>query len=142
MIFLQGGYYEGAAIAYQEGLSTDFLTDLGFEVPAEIDPFVREAEGSQAFIPLEQLTVLDTADVLVWATESEAARDELGDAALYPALEAVKAGHEVFTDALLAGAIYFTSPLSLPYVLDTMVPALERTLGGDGPVTASAPATD
>ncbi|HEY5784351.1 MAG TPA: ABC transporter substrate-binding protein, partial [Microlunatus sp.] len=32
-IFLQAPYYEGNAIAYQDGLSTDFLTDLGFVIP-------------------------------------------------------------------------------------------------------------
>ena len=35
-IFLQAPYYEGHAIAYQDGLSTDFLTDLGFVIPKEL----------------------------------------------------------------------------------------------------------
>jgi iron complex transport system substrate-binding protein len=136
VIFLQNAFYEGEAIAYQEGLSTDFLTDLGFEVPSELDPFVREAEGSQAYIPLEQLSVLDVADVLLWGTERAEDRDELEDVPVYQGLEEVREDRLVFTDGLTAGAIYFTSPLSLPFVLDQLVPALASTLAGDGPVNA------
>ena len=43
-IFLQAPYYEGNAIAYQDGLSTDFLTDLGFVIPKELDA-VRPGGG-------------------------------------------------------------------------------------------------
>ena len=41
-IFLQAPYYEGNAIAYQDGLSTDFLTDLGFVIPKELDAFASD----------------------------------------------------------------------------------------------------
>jgi iron complex transport system substrate-binding protein len=44
----------------------------------------------------------------------------------------------VFTDGLSAGAIYFTTVLSLPLVLDKVVPALEQAVAGDGPATAEA----
>lgn len=40
-------------------------------------------------------------------------------------------GNLVFTDAMLAGAIYFFSPLSLPYVLDHLVPKLGAALAGN-----------
>ncbi len=43
-IFLQGAFYDGAAIASQAALTTDFLTDLGFVVPTEINAYVREGE--------------------------------------------------------------------------------------------------
>jgi iron complex transport system substrate-binding protein len=134
-ILLQNAFYDGQAIAYQEGLSTDFLTDLGFAIPAELDPFVTEADGSQAFIPLEQLSTLDAADVLIWATEKPEDRAALEAEPVYASLEEVQAGRLVFTDGLTAGAIYFASPLSLPYVLDRLVPALAGTLSGSGPAT-------
>jgi iron complex transport system substrate-binding protein len=136
VIFLQNAFYDGQAIAYQEGLSTDFLTDLGFVIPDDLDPFVGSAEGSQAFIPLEQLTVLDAADVLLWATESPDDRVALEQEPLYTNLEEVQAGHQVFTDGLSAGAIYFTSPLSLPFALEALVPAFASTLAGVGPADA------
>ncbi len=136
IVFLQNAFYDGEAIAYQEGLSTDFLTDLGCEIPSELDPFVQAAEGSQAFIPLEQLSVLDVADVLVWATEGPDDRTALEAVPVYQGLEEVEEGRLVFTDGLAAGAIYFTSPLSLPFVLDVLVPALSSTLVGEGPANA------
>lgn len=133
-VFLQNAFYEGSAIAYQDGLSTEFLTDLGFVVPPELDPFQTE-DGGQAYIPVEQLEVLDVADVLIWGTEVPEDRDALEDEPLYENLEEVQDGKLVFTDGVTAGAIYFTSVLSLPYVLDQLVPALADTLAGDGPST-------
>jgi iron complex transport system substrate-binding protein len=134
--FLQNAFYDGEAIAYQEGLSTDFLTDLGFGIPEELDAYAPE-EG-QAYIPLEQLSTLDAADVLLWATENPEDRTALESQPLYLALEEVREGRLVFTDGLTAGAIYFTSPLSLPFVIDQIVPALASTLAGDGPATITA----
>lgn len=49
-IFLQNVFYDGNAIAYQDGLSTAFLTDLGFVIPEELDDFVDDS-AAQAFIP-------------------------------------------------------------------------------------------
>jgi iron complex transport system substrate-binding protein len=135
--FLQNAFYDGEAIAYQDGLSTQFLTDLGFEIPDVLDDFTA-AGAAQAFIPLEHLLVLDDADVLLWATEGPTDRGALESEPLYMALEEVREGRLVFTDGLLAGAIYFTSPLSLPFVLDHLVPALASTLAGNGPADAFA----
>ena len=136
IVFLQNAFYDGDAIAYQDGLSTAFLTDLGFTVPPEIDDF--ETEGGQAFIPLEQLAVLDAADVLLWATEAPDDRAALEAEPLYTALEEVRDGRLVFTDGITAGAIYFTSVLSLPFVLEHLVPALASTIAGDGPAVIDA----
>lgn len=135
-VFLQNAFYDGQAIAYQDGLSTAFLTDLGFVVPPELDAF--ESDGGQAYIPLEQLSVLDAADVLIWGTESPDDRAALEAEPLYMQLEEVRDGRLVFTDGLSAGAIYFTSVLSLPYVLEHLVPALASTLAGDGPAVITA----
>jgi iron complex transport system substrate-binding protein len=132
-IFLQAPYYEGAALAYPEGLSTAFLTDLGFVVPDELQRFVpADAEiFGQAPIPLEQLGTLNAGKVLIWATEDAQARVALEEQPLYRQLTPVREGHLVFTDGVLAGAIYFTTPLSLPYVLDNLVPLLEKAVAGN-----------
>lgn len=42
--FLQNAVYDGNLIAYQNGLSTEFLTDLGLTVPAELDAYVKKGE--------------------------------------------------------------------------------------------------
>lgn len=129
-VFLQNAFSDGSAIAYQEGLSTKFLTDLGFTIPAVLDDFATEG---QAYIPLEQLDVLDEAEVLLWATEEPGDRAALEAEPLYNTLQAVQDGKLVFTDNVTAGAIYFTSPLSLPFVVDQIVPAFASTMAGDGP---------
>ena len=128
-VFLQNAFYDGNAIAYQEGLSTDFLTDLGFVVPPELDEYATP--DGQAYIPIENLDVLDAADVLIWGTETDKDRSALEEEELYRRIDAVQGGNLVFTGGELAGAIYFTSPLSLPYVLDTLVPQLETAVEGD-----------
>nr|WP_314142457.1 ABC transporter substrate-binding protein [uncultured Rhodococcus sp.] len=129
-IFLQNAFYEGKAIAYQDGLSTDFLTELGFVIPDDVDAYVPADGGGQASIPLENLSVLNAADVLIWGTESPGDRAELEKEPVYDALEPVEDGNLVFTDGVTAGAIYFTSVLSLPYVIDKLAPALDEALGG------------
>ena len=125
-IFLQAPYYEGNAIAYQDGLSTDFLTDLGFVIPKELDAFA--SDEAQAYIPVEKLDVLDAGEVLIWATENDQAKTELEKNKLFGQLDAVKAGRSLYTGGELAGAIYFSTVLSLPFVLDQLVPELEKAL--------------
>ena len=53
IVFLQNAFYDGEAIAYQDGLSTAFLTDLGFTIPPQLDDYTTNDE--QASIPMEQL---------------------------------------------------------------------------------------
>jgi iron complex transport system substrate-binding protein len=48
-------------------------------------------------------------------------------------LGAVAEIRAVYTDGTLAGAIYFISPLSLPYVLERLVPQLEAAVAGEAP---------
>lgn len=134
VVFLQNAIYDGAAIAYQDGLSTDFLTGLGFTIPSEIDAYApSDASGGQAYIPVENLDVLNAADVLIWGTESDDDITALEGEAFVTAIDAMKNGSVVYTDGVTAGAIYFTSPLSLPHVLDALVPALADAVAGNGP---------
>ena len=84
--------------------------------------------------------MLDVADVLLWGTEAPEDRVALEAEPLYTALEEVRDGRLVFTDGITAGAIYFTSPLSLPFVLEHLVPALASTIAGDGPAVVDATA--
>ena len=62
-------------------------------------------------------------------------RTALEEEPLYNALDAVKEDRLVFTDGTTAGAIYFDSVLSHPYILEQLVPALATTVAGDGPAT-------
>ncbi len=126
-VFLQNAFYDGSVIAYQDGLSTAFLTDLGFVVPDVIGEF--QQGDAQAYIPKERMIdVLDQADVLVWGTESDADREAFESDPIFQRLAATREGRNVYTGGELAGAIYFTSLLSLPYVVDHLVPMLADAL--------------
>ena len=73
--FSQGGPYDGQLYVYPDGLSTDFLTDLGFSITPGLEEYAPDS-GSQALISGENVDLLE-ADVVVFATESEEMFDEL-----------------------------------------------------------------
>ena len=104
------------------------MGDLGFETPAEFD----ELAGDAFFFNVspEQITTLDT-DVLVWIVGSEAEAANIAALPTRSALTAAQEGREVLTDAELSGALSFSSPLSLPYALEQLVPELALAVDGD-----------
>ncbi|MGC4112270.1 MAG: ABC transporter substrate-binding protein [Nocardioides sp.] len=125
VVFLQNAVSDGSVIASPAGFATEFLTGLGLVVPPQIAEFAQDA---QAYIPLEQLSVLNSADVLIWATEEPSDQAALQHVPGFQQLHAVRAGRSIYTGGTLSGAIYFDSPLSLPYVLDHLVPELAEVL--------------
>ncbi|MDO9456625.1 ABC transporter substrate-binding protein [Nocardioides sp.] len=131
--FSQGGPYDGQLYVYPAGLSTDFLTMLGFEITTGLEKYAPNV-GEQALISGENVELLE-ADVVVWATENADMFDELMDFAAVEDLPAVRERRSVYTDEVLAGAIYFITPLSLEYVLEHLTPRLEKAVAGEGPTS-------
>lgn len=129
--FSQGAAYEGIFYVYQEGLSTDFLTDLGFEITTGLEDYSPQP-GYQAEISVENVNLLD-ADVIVWATEDEKMFDGLLDTGSVSDLDAVKNNRAIYTDGTLAGAIYFDTPLSHLYTLENLTSVLEQAVAGKAP---------
>jgi iron complex transport system substrate-binding protein len=128
--FSQNAFYDGKLYAYPPGLGTEFLSMLGFT----INPKLRglAPPGVQAAISAERLDVIDT-DVQVFATERPGDVNNLLKIPTFRALDAVQGHHAVFTDATLSGAMYFMTPLSLPYVLDHLTPQLAAAVAGRAP---------
>lgn len=122
-ILVQEAVYDGNFYAYQAGLGTEFLTNLGFEIPAELDEYVP-AEGGQALIPAERIDVFNSADYIIWATESEESEKALQELPGFAELTATS----IYTGAVLSGAIYFSTTLSLPYIVENLVPLLGGTV--------------
>lgn len=115
--------------AYGESdLRGRFLKDLGFSLPSDL---AKIARFDANFIRLEQENIgtLDT-DVLIWvhAPNINAALDDI---VLRTTLEAYRDGREVYTDFDLTSALNHSSPLSLNYALDTLIPLLEAASDGD-----------
>jgi iron complex transport system substrate-binding protein len=106
-----------------DDLRTQFFTDLGFEVADASTP-----------VSQEQLPLFDQ-DVLIGGgyTKDVALADPL-----FAGLDVVSSDRAVYfgdytTD--LMGALGYGSPLSLPYLLDQVAPALSQAADGD-PATA------
>ena len=129
--FSQNGFYDGLLYVYPDGLNTEFLTMLGFTINPKLTPLI-EREGEQVTVSAERLGVID-ADVIVFATEQPSDVAALKKVPTFDNLGAVAENRAVYTDGTLAGAIYFISPLSLPYVLERLVPQLEAAVAGEAP---------
>jgi iron complex transport system substrate-binding protein len=121
--------WAGAVGAYtSRDLRGQFLTRLGFEIPQEIDD---AAQGNQFYvtIPSEDYSALDT-DLLIWLDTGGAAAT-LRDLPLRRTMRAYTEGREVLADPLLSAALSHSSPLSLDYALDRLVPLIEAAVDGD-----------
>lgn len=112
------------------------LGQLGLTVPDEVARLADNADAYYILSP-ERFDLLDV-DLAVW---SEAATDE-GPAALlvdplYTRLPVHAEGRDVFLGLDRDnGALMFASVLSIPMVLDEIVPRLSRAIDGD-PATAA-----
>lgn len=102
------------------------FSSLGLETKAE----VAELAGDSFFtaISKERLDLLDT-DVLVWVVNTDADRAAIEADPLVQQLAATREGRSIFLDQQLSGAASFSSVLSLPYLLDELVPQLEEATG-------------
>lgn len=112
-LLLQGSLDGGDLVTTPPGWRTEFLTQLGFQVP-ETDPTVPRDRMAQ---------VLGEADVLIWCADDP----EIAALTADP-LVAEQGTRNVFTGRDLAAAIAFSSPLSLPAVADQLPPLLTPAL--------------
>ncbi|WP_208976437.1 ABC transporter substrate-binding protein [Polycladidibacter hongkongensis] len=105
-----------------------FLTDLGFIVSPQID---RMADNRNFYISVspEDLSPIDV-DLMVWLDNARTA-SLLKQHKLLPLLDVHRQGREVVADLLVASAISHSSPLSLNYALDHIIPEIEAAMDGD-----------
>jgi iron complex transport system substrate-binding protein len=129
--FSQNAFYDGLIYVYPEGLNTEFLTMLGFDINPKLTPLV-EREGEQVGISPERLDVLE-ADVIVFATEKASDVTALEKVPTFGKLPAVAENRSVYTDGTLAGAIYFMTPLSLKWVVERLPDQLALAVAGKAP---------
>lgn len=105
-----------------------FLDSLGFEIPDEI----VELTGESFFANLsrERLGLIDT-DVLIWVPVLAESFAAVRNDPLYQQLDAPREGRDLFLGEALAGALAFGTVLSLPYLLDRLVPRISAAVDGD-----------
>ncbi|MFI6497776.1 ABC transporter substrate-binding protein [Nonomuraea typhae] len=137
---LMASVYDGYFVFRGQDPRNRMLASLGFKLPEDPDKVVGDKFG--ATISRERLDMLDR-DVLLWSVTGHA-KDVEGLRAddVYKNLGVAKEGREVFVvDGTEFGdAVSFITVLSLPYMLDRLVPMLQAALDGK-PETTPAPAS-
>jgi iron complex transport system substrate-binding protein len=125
-VLLQGSFSRDNVVA-SLGSRTDFLTQLGFVLPDGIKQF--GVDDGRALIPRDKaVDALGAADVLIWTTESDDEQARLSADPTFLQLRSTIAKRNVFTGKDLAGAIAFSSPLSLPVVAAQLPPMLAKVV--------------
>ncbi|BDE11933.1 iron ABC transporter substrate-binding protein [Mycobacterium kiyosense] len=126
-LLLQGRLWQGTVVATTAGWRTEFLEQMGLVVADSINAY---ATDHRAAIPRDHIKeVLDSADVVIWTTESPDDEQALLADPEVAASQATAQKRHVFTSKDLAGAIAFASPLSYPVVADQLPPQLAKILG-------------
>ncbi|MDT5175248.1 MAG: iron complex transport system substrate-binding protein [Mycobacterium sp.] len=126
-LLMQGRLWQGTVVATVAGWRTDFLTQMGLVITDSIKSF---ATDHRAVIPRDHIKeVLDSADVVIWSTESPEDQQALLADPEVAAAQATAQRRHIFTTKDLAGAIAFASPLSYPVVADQLPPQIGKILG-------------
>ena len=124
VFIVQGSLYRDEFVVTPPGWRTEFLTQMGFVIPDEIKQF--SVDDSRAMVPRDKaVDAFGVADVLIWKTESD---DEQARLQADPTFGKLNK-HNVFTGKDLAGAIAFSSPLSLPVVAAQLPPMIAKVIG-------------
>lgn len=112
-----------------------FVEDLGFKVPDAINDR-GSLDNFYVLIPDEDLSPIDV-DALIWIDAGGSA-PVLNRMPLRPTMRAYHEGREVYADPLLSAALSHSSPLSLNYALDQIVPLIEAAMDGNPQTVVSS----
>jgi iron complex transport system substrate-binding protein len=133
--------YEGIFVFGSQDPRSRVLTDLGFTLPTGLDKVIGDEFGAN--ISKERTDLLDT-DAVVWIV-TDPAQDEakLHDNPLYGDLATVQEGREVYVkeSSDYGNSVSFVTVLSLPYMLDRLVPQLAAAVDGDTATKVTQPAS-
>ncbi|MFD8497065.1 ABC transporter substrate-binding protein [Amycolatopsis sp. NPDC059657] len=131
--------WEGYFVFASQDPRSRLLASLGFTIPAGLDAVMKGKFGVS--LSAERTDLLNV-DALVWIVEGiEPGKALLGKDALYGGFKVAKEKREVFVDSPTdhGRALSFASVLSLPFVLDRLVPQLSAAVDGN-PATEVKPA--
>lgn len=126
-------FYEGLAFARSAtDPRTQFMAGLGFVLPDDIDELAGEEDGAE--ISPERLDLLDVDGVLVWNIgDDPSVREGIEAAPLWGQLAVNTEGRTVWADdPLIAAALTWSTPLSIPYALEELTPQIAEAFAGNG----------
>ncbi|MGY1745963.1 iron-siderophore ABC transporter substrate-binding protein [Blastococcus sp. SYSU D00695] len=127
-VTLSGVAYQGQ---YPFHASTDTRTQFFLDFGMTVSPRLDEIAGDQFYgtVSQEQADLLD-ADVLLWQSGSAEERAQIEGDPVLNAIPAVAQGRSLFVEDADYAALQFSSVLSLPYLLDSLVPKLSQVVQG------------
>lgn len=108
-----------------------FFTSLRMNFPNVVDSLMN---GPKNIYGVEMdsgsLPLLSGVDVLVWIVGSEgsAQLDKIKNSGYYQSMSVVKRGGAIYLDGQTAEALYFSSPMSIPWAMDQLKPRLFKAL--------------
>jgi len=127
--------YQGVFVYGPKDVRSRLLEELGFSYPKElIDAFAKEYGGQ---LSDERIDALDV-DVLIWFADGDRSKAEIKRDPLYSKLDVSKQDRDVFIrgDDRVYNATSFVSVLSMPTLMDELVPRLAAAADGD-PATST-----
>ena len=114
-----------------------FFTQLGFTIPQELVDIAGEA--FYANISNERFDLLNQDVIAIVNLQFVAGGQETIESdPLFSQLDAVKEGRVVYLDTTSENALGFSSPLSLPYALDAVLPQLQAMFPPEEQAEATA----
>ena len=123
--------YEGYWVYGTQDPRGRLLTDLGFTLPEGLDAVTGTEFGAN--LSRERTDLLDT-DALVWLVPAyDADKAKIQADPLYAKLGVSAEGRDVYLEdeEVLGAATSFISALSIPYLMDNLVPQLAAAVDGD-----------
>lgn len=117
-----------------------FFADLGFVIP---DEFVEIAGDSfYADVSLERVDLLDRDLVVIVGLQFiEGGREEIESDPILQTLKAVEEGRILYVASEVDDALQFNTVLSLPYLLEGLVPEIQTLVGGAEATPEATPAS-
>ena len=123
--------WEGYYVYGSQDARGRFLTALGFKLPAGLDQLTGKEFGVS--LSKERTDLLDT-DALIWLIEDHATdKAKIQADPLYAKLDVKTQARDIYleNEELLGGATSFVTVLSVPFLLDGLVPQLAAAVDGD-----------
>ncbi|MFJ4701280.1 MULTISPECIES: iron-siderophore ABC transporter substrate-binding protein [unclassified Streptomyces] len=133
--------YEGTFVFGSQDPRSRLLSDLGFELPKDLDKVIGDEFGAN--ISKERLDLLDQ-DAALWiAPDTTSSVKKLHADKIYGDLDVAKQGREVFVKETsdYGNAVSLSTVLSIPYVLDRLVPQLAAAVDGKPATKVENPAS-
>jgi iron complex transport system substrate-binding protein len=126
--------YKGVYVYGPQDARSRFMTDLGFSFPTALRSIGGKDFGGQ--LSEEKTDLLDVGALLWFASPANAAK--MKQDGLYRRLKVRTEGRDIFLpeQGTLYEATSFISPLSIPLLVDQLVPKLAAAADGDPETTA------